>query len=63
MEEFESYDASQVVAALANVSAQTLLMAGDQHHRVENFGGRRARSTVSPDSPEGVLPFAPHGLE
>eukprot|EP00959_Pyramimonas_sp_CCMP1952_P252279 5271043-Pyramimonas_sp.AAC.1 len=39
MEEFESYDVSQVVAALAKVSAQTLLMVGD-HQRVENVGGR-----------------------
>jgi len=44
MEEFESFDLPQVVAALANIPVRTLLMVGDKHQRIDNSrrGGRRA---------------------
>ena len=41
-EEYESFDVSQVVAALSNFHAHTLLMVGDEHQRVEkNFYRKR----------------------
>ena len=44
MEEFETFDLPQVVAALTNLPAKTLVMVGDINQRVEPCGpgGRRA---------------------
>ena len=62
MEEYESYDVSQVIAALSNFHAQTLLMVGDVHQRVENkYRGRRVDSNG--EGSLGNLKFARYGLE
>jgi len=63
MEEFESFDAAQVVAALANVSVKTLLMVGDVHQRVEYCSRGGQRATFSGEGGFDALRFAPYGLE
>ena len=63
MEEFESFDVPQVVAALSNVHANTLLMVGDEHQRVENCRHRGRRVNFSGEGTFGALQFARYGLE
>ena len=62
MEEYESFDVSQVVAALSNFHAKTLLMVGDEHQRVEtNF--RRRCVNFNGEGSFGDLHLARYGLE
>ena len=62
MEEYESYDACQVIAALANLHVKTTLMVGDLHQRVEHCrrGGQRATFSTKGEVP--VLRSARYGL-
>ena len=63
MEMFESFDVPQVVAALSNVQAKTLLMVGDVHQRIENCRLRRRRINFSGKGKLDALQFVHYGLE
>ena len=62
MEEYESYDASQAMAALANVHVNTTLMVGDLHQRVAHCrrGGQRATFSAKDEVP--ALRLVRYGL-
>ena len=62
MEEFEAFDLYQVVAALANVRAQTLLMVGDIHQRVELCKAHQRRATFERTGASSALSLSPQSL-
>ena len=63
LEEFESFDVAEVVAALSNVRAKTLLMVGDVHQRVDVRLHRGKRVNYRRQgSPDGII-FARSGLK
>ena len=62
MEEYESYDTCQVMAALANLHVKTLLMVGDLNQRIEYCKRGSQRATFHARGEVPVLPSAPYGL-
>ena len=63
MEEFESFDVHQVVAALTNLPVSTLLMVGDIHQRVEVSRRGSRRATFDMREPSVALSLATHQLD
>ena len=63
LEEFESFDVAEVVAALSNVRAKTLLMVGDVHQRVDVRLHRGKRVNFRRQGSTDGLKFARSGLE
>ena len=63
MEEFESFDLPQVVAALSNLSVNTLLMVGDVYQRVESCRHRGKRVNLSGEGTFSALQIARDGIE
>ena len=62
MEEFESFDVPQVVAALSNVDVKTMLMVGDINQRVESCRHRGKRVNFSGDGTFTALTIARDGI-